>query len=109
MIQLTKGAVKMWYEIVLLRDRVHHLVQANKAATKRKSRKRKQIQREGTLTGEQGSKLILQKVAVVTQENKRSQRESAEDATTRQKRRCRHCGKTGHNIRTCRNDKVDIS
>ena len=73
----------MSHEIVLLRNQVHDLVQANEAATKRKSRKRKRIQQEGTLTGEQGSILSAQRFAVVVEMNKRREKELIENPTTR--------------------------
>ena len=73
----------MSHEIVLLRNQVHDLVQANEAATKRKSRKRKRIQQEGTLTGEQGSILSAQRFAVVVKMNKRREKELIENPTTR--------------------------
>jgi len=106
--QLTKGAVKMSHEIVLLRNQVHNLVQANEAATKRKSRKRKRIQQEGTLTGEQGSILSAQRFAVVVEMNKRRKKESIDNSITKSQRHCRRCGDTGHNTRTCGNDRIDI-
>ncbi|KAF4300733.1 hypothetical protein GTA08_BOTSDO06775 [Botryosphaeria dothidea] len=55
--RLTKGAQLMVHEMVLLRDQVSSLQKANKAATKRKQRKRKRIQKRGTLTKAEGEEI----------------------------------------------------
>ena len=47
----------MLYNIVLLRDQVAQLKEANKAAAKHKLCKRKRIQKRGTLTSKVGTKL----------------------------------------------------
>ena len=51
----------MSHELVLLRDRVSRLEKANEAATKRKQRKRKRIQKQGTLTKAEGEEIIAQR------------------------------------------------
>jgi hypothetical protein len=55
---LIKGARGMGYELVLLRDRVSALEKANEAAIKRRQRKRKRLQKGGTLTLVEGEELI---------------------------------------------------
>ena len=67
-----------------LRDQVHDLVQTNEAATKRKSRKRRRIQQEGTLTDEQGSILSAQKFAMMVKTDKRRKKEAIENAIAKQ-------------------------
>ena len=59
--QLTKGAAQMVHSIVLLRSQVAELQAANKAATRRKSHKRKRVQKEGNLTIEEGARLTALK------------------------------------------------
>jgi hypothetical protein len=59
--QLARGAEVMIHSGVLLRNQVTRLQQANEAATKRRARKRKQIQKQGTLTKAEGSEIIAQK------------------------------------------------
>ena len=48
--QLKKVAEVMMLSAELMRDRITSLKRANKAATKRRQRKKKRIQRQGTLT-----------------------------------------------------------
>ena len=48
----------MCHELVLLRDQVSTLKIVNKAASARKKRKRKRIQKEGTLTKAEGEEII---------------------------------------------------
>ncbi|OCK73334.1 hypothetical protein K432DRAFT_313055, partial [Lepidopterella palustris CBS 459.81] len=56
--QLTKGTEAMDHELVLMRDRVSRLEKVNEAGTRRKQRKRKQIQKRGTLTKADGEEII---------------------------------------------------
>jgi hypothetical protein len=46
------------HSIVLLRDQISTLEKANQAATKRKQRKKKRIQKRGTLTKAEGEEII---------------------------------------------------
>jgi hypothetical protein len=52
--KLSKGAQRMAHSVVLMRNQVVELQAANKAATRRKSHKRKRVQREGTIIVEEG-------------------------------------------------------
>jgi hypothetical protein len=56
-----------------MRDRVSNLEAANEAATKRRQRKKKRLQRGGTLTQGQGEDLLAQREAA--QQAKRAQRQ----------------------------------
>jgi hypothetical protein len=56
--QLARGAEMMAHSIVLLRDQISTLEKANQAATKRKQRKKKRIQKRGTLTKAEGEEII---------------------------------------------------
>ncbi|KAF2792983.1 hypothetical protein K505DRAFT_194660, partial [Melanomma pulvis-pyrius CBS 109.77] len=68
---------------------------------KRKSRKQKYIQTEGTLTIAEGAKLAP-KIGAGGQETvAESLRGSGAADAAPQQRRCRRCGKTRHNARTC--------
>ena len=59
--QLTKGAEMMAHLLVLVRNQVAELQAANEAATRRKSHKRKRVQRDGTLTVSEGVQLTTLK------------------------------------------------
>ena len=51
---LSKGAEMMAHALVLSQKRIAELEAANEAATRRKSYKRKRVQKEGTLIVEEG-------------------------------------------------------
>ena len=57
----TKGAEIMMHSAVLLRSQVADISKANEAAAKRRQRKKKRIQKRGTLTKAEGSEIMAQK------------------------------------------------
>jgi hypothetical protein len=61
--QLKKGAEVMMLSAELMRDRITSLERANEAVTKRRQRKKKRIQRQGTLTKGEGEDILAQKEA----------------------------------------------
>jgi len=97
---LSKGAATMMHQATLLRDTVASLQKANEAATKRKARKKKRIQREGTLTMEAGSQLAAQRL----EKDAQSKRQQGGADSAGSARRCGRCNEPGHNIRTCKNN-----
>jgi hypothetical protein len=56
--QLRKGAEVIMLSAELMRDRIISLKRANEAASKRRQRKRKQIQKHGTLTKGEGDNIL---------------------------------------------------
>jgi len=56
--QLKKGAEVMMLSAELMRDRIASLEKANKAASARKQRKKKRIQKQGTLTKGEGEDIL---------------------------------------------------
>jgi hypothetical protein len=93
----------------LMRDRITSLKRANNAATKRRQRKKKRIQRQGTLTKGEGEDIIAQKEA--DQQIEREQRQGREQSglSRRALARCKRCRETGHNSRTCKKDTLDTA
>jgi hypothetical protein len=89
---------------VLLRDQVARLQQANEAATKLRARKRKQIQKQGTLTKAEGSEIIAQKDIDAQLEGETRQGRACVGRSTQQQRRCGRYSEVGHNARTCQKD-----
>jgi hypothetical protein len=59
----SKGAEVIILSAELMRDRITSLESANEAATKRRSRKKKRIQKQGTLTKGEGEDILAQKEA----------------------------------------------
>jgi hypothetical protein len=59
--KVSKGAAIIAHKLVLAQLEIAELRAANKAASRRKSHKRKQIQEEGTLVVEEGQQLAALK------------------------------------------------
>jgi hypothetical protein len=102
--QLKKGAEVVMLSAELMRDRITTLEKANEAASKRKERKKKRIQKRGVLTKGAGEDLLAQREA--DQQIAREERRGGErSGVSRQAlARCTRCRETGHNSRTCKKD-----
>jgi hypothetical protein len=100
--QLKKGAEVMMLSAELMRDRITSLERANEAASARKQRKKKRIQRRGVLTKGAGEDILAQREA--DQQIAREQRQGGEQSGVSRQAlaRCTRCRETGHNSRTCK-------
>jgi hypothetical protein len=107
--QLKKGAEVMMLSAELMRDRIASLESANEAATKRRQRKKKRIQKRGALTKGEGEDILAQKEA--DQQIAREERQGGERSGLRRQAiaRCTKCRETGHKTRTCKKDTVDTA
>ena len=107
--QLKKGAEVMMLSAELMRDRIASLESANEAATKRRQRKKKRIQKRGTLTKGEGEDILAQKEA--DQQIAREERQEGErSGLSRQAlARCSRCREPGHNSRTCKKDTTETT
>ncbi|RYN80126.1 hypothetical protein AA0117_g3420 [Alternaria alternata] len=107
--QLKKGAEVIMLSAELMRDQIASLEKANEAALARKQRKKKRIQKRGTLTKGEGEDLLAQREA--DQQIAREQRQGGErSGVSRQAlARCTRCRETGHNTRTCGKEAVDTT
>ncbi|KAH6417832.1 hypothetical protein HBI59_250890 [Parastagonospora nodorum] len=74
----------------------------NKAATRRKSHKRKRVQEEGTLTVEDGLRRTTLKEFGARSDRKKAKKQIRAGAGELSQRRCGRCNETGHNARTCK-------
>ncbi len=99
--QLAKGIEFIVYQITLLYEEVRTLRKANEAFVKRRRAKKIRVQAEGALSIEDAYSLIEQKKAVRQQSSRRSAEGGVVRVGPSGLWRCRRCGKTGHNIRTC--------
>jgi hypothetical protein len=98
-----KGGVILSHKLIIVTERIKELKAAAKAATRRKSHKRRRIQKEGTLTVEEGQRLTaLKEFRARSNRKKRKKRVRAKGGKLLQ-RRCRTCGEGRHNARTCKN------
>ena len=107
--QLKKGAEVIMLSAKLMRDRITSLKRANKAASARKQRKKKRLQKRGTLTKGEGEDILAQRK--VEQQISREERQGgARSGLSRQAlARCTRCRETGHNLRTCKKDTLDTA
>jgi hypothetical protein len=97
--QLSKGAQQIAHNMVLVQEEMSRLRDAVDTLTKRKTRKRRYVRAEETVTVGEVSDLIAEKES--------GSREDGETPAkrVRAERRCGRCSKIGHNSRTC---KVEI-
>ena len=102
--KLAKGAEIMAHSLVLMSNQVKELQAANEAASRRKARKKKRIQAEGTLTAEEGVRLTTLKEFRARSNRKKGTKRMRIKAGKPSQRRCGRCGEAGHNARTCRQE-----
>jgi hypothetical protein len=107
--QLQRGTAMLLHGQTLLAARVLQLEASNKAASERKSRKRKRIQKGGDLSKEEAEDLIAQCDVGAQVEGETREGRARIGAGKRGKSHCKRCGETGHNLRTCKKDIVDVS
>jgi hypothetical protein len=107
--QLKKGAEVIAYTAILMRERITSLEKANKAATTRKQRKKKRIQRQGTLTKAEGEEIIAQKEVEQQLESETRQGKARSGVSRQGLTRCTRCREPGHNSRTCKKPAIDTT
>lgn len=103
-LQVKRGSAKMDYSHTLLEARIAKLEQANQAASERKKRKKKRIQEGRSLSQAEAEELLRKKDAEADAKGEGAQVGSS----SRGKRCCKTCGKTGHNKRICLEGTVEI-
>ena len=93
----------MSHKLVIATERIKELKAAAKAATRRKSHKRRRIQKEGTLTVEEGQRLTaLKEFSARSNRKKRKKRVRAKGGELLQQR-CRTYREGRYNAQTCKN------
>jgi hypothetical protein len=100
--QLRKGAEVTMLLAELMRDRITSLERANDAATKHRQRKKKRIQKRGTLIKGEGENALAQKGADQQIEHRQPQGGEQSGLSHRALARCKKRRETGHNSRTCK-------
>ena len=104
--KLAKGAAIIAQKLVLAQKRVFKLKAANKAATQRRSYKRKRVQREGTLVVKEEERLAVLKEFGACSNRKKAKKRARAKVGEPSQRHYRRCGEAGHNTRTCKQVKV---
>jgi len=100
--QLVKGAELMLHQNALQSARISELEEQLDIITKRKSRKRKQVQKGGTLEYGETADQVATGPSSTAQQSKKARRQGGQDGAPATQRRCGTCGGAGHNARTCR-------
>jgi hypothetical protein len=99
--RLEKGSAKVMHNMVLLREEMTSLRQAAEAATKRKSRRRRYLYNQKTLTVGEITDMIAPNEAGGQEESEKAKKRG------RGERHCGRCANTGHNSRTCQAEIID--
>ncbi|KAH5791053.1 hypothetical protein HBI89_212980 [Parastagonospora nodorum] len=100
--KVSKRAAIIAHKLVLAQKEIAELRAANKAATRRKSHKRKRVQEEGTLTVKDGLRRTTLKEFSTRSNRKKAKKQVRAGAGEPSQRRCGRCNETGHNARTCK-------
>ncbi|KAJ8117104.1 hypothetical protein OPT61_g1625 [Boeremia exigua] len=104
-----KGGAILSHKLVLAQQQIAELQAANEAATRRKSHKRKRVQKEGTLIVEDGQRLAALKEFGARGDGKRAKKQVRAQEGEPAQRRCGRCNQTGHNTRTCKINVEEVS
>ena len=107
--KVSKGAAIIAHKLVLAQQEIAELQAANKAATRRKSHKRKRVQAEGTLIVQDGLRLTTLKEFGARSNRKKAKKRVRAKGGEPTQRRCGQCNQTGHNARTCKQDVEVVS
>ncbi|KAF2187152.1 hypothetical protein K469DRAFT_705706, partial [Zopfia rhizophila CBS 207.26] len=91
--------------MVLIYNRVAELKAANKAASQRKQRKRKRIQKGGVLSFSTGQDKSTKNPSTASSSSKKGCGKVRADGAEPTQRRCSNYSRTGHNARTYKIDK----
>ena len=101
-LQLVKGAELMLHQNILQSARISELEEQLDIMTKRKSRKRKRLQKGTTLEYGETADQVAAGSSLIAQRSKKGRSGSGQDRAPVTQRRCGKCGGAGHNARTCK-------
>ena len=107
--KLVKGAEEMLHQNAIQAARIHELEEQLAAITKRKARKRKQVQHGGTMEYGEAALSVAESAAIDSTVSKRARGSGGQERAQPAQRRCGNCGKTGHNARTCQHNAEEDS
>ena len=107
MLQVKKRSTLKAYLRTLLKARIASL-KANQAASKHRKRKKKQIQKRGTLSQAEAENIVRQRDIKAQLEAERRQERVRTGSSAGGIRRCKNCSEAGHNKRTCKKDAAEV-
>jgi hypothetical protein len=94
----------MLHENALQAARISELEEQLAIMTKRKARKRKRIQHDGTMEYGEAASQVAVEAAVAAERSKKPRGSGGQERAQPGVRRCGNCSGTGHNARTCKKD-----
>ena len=94
----------MLHQNTLQAARITELEEQLAAITKRKSRKRKWIQQGSTMEYSEAASQVAVEASIAAQPAKKARSSGNQERAQQALRRCRNCGKTGHNACMCKKD-----
>jgi hypothetical protein len=97
-----KGAEGMLHQNMLQAARIHKLEEQLAVVTRRKSRKRKQIQQGGTIEYGTAAAQVAAEALQTPQQLKKACGSSDQETAQPAVQRCGNCSRTGHNTQTCK-------
>jgi nucleotide-binding universal stress UspA family protein len=106
--QFQKGAEMMVHTQVLMAAEIVRLRAANKAASERKTRTKKQIQHRGTLSQQEAEEIIERRDADALVKAERHEERVRTGGGGQGSQRCGRCSEAGHNKRTCKKDAAEL-
>ena len=101
---MVKGTTTIMYQMVLMKDRIRNLEEANHTLSKRRREKKTRIREGGSLTVRDAQDVIDQRDIDQQLEQERRTSGGRKKWGEPSQRRCGTCGKPGHNARTCQKD-----
>lgn len=104
--QMLKGTSTIMHQMVLMKDRVSQLENSNRTLSKRRRVKKTRLREGGTLTIEDAKDLIDQREIVQQLDGEMRTSSGRTKRSETAARRCGNCHATGHNARTCTNDRA---
>ena len=104
-----KGTEVMMYLVELMHSCISTLEKVNKVATKPKQSKKKCIQKKEVLTKRDRENILAQKKANQQDRVNSVKVKNNHALAARLRHAARGRRETGHNLRTCKNDTVDIA
>jgi hypothetical protein len=99
----------MLHQNVLLTSRITELKQQIDILTKRKTRKRKRIQYDGTMEYDTASAQVATEGSSLSKRAKKQRPSGNNEPAHSALRHCSKCGGTGHSSRTCQADEQSSS
>jgi hypothetical protein len=107
--QLIKGGELMLHQNALQAARISELEEQLAVMTKRKTRKRKQIQHGGTMEYGEAAAQVAAEASMAAGRSKKARGGGDQERAQSTVRRCGNCDGTGHNARTCKKDTEENS